>query len=138
MNVQEDAVSGRVRVNLVDRATGAYVDKADVKVIGSQSGQFISGETDLRGIFVADGIRGMAAAIARDPNRRYAFHRGTIPLVVKEDRARTRVGQQVVPVHADWNVNLSFSNAAIQGFNVKQLDAFYAQQQEGVQVQQAK
>jgi hypothetical protein len=138
MEVQEDAVSGRVRVNLLDLTTNAYVNEAEVKVIGSQSGQFVSGETDLRGIFVADGIRGTAAAIARDPKRRYAFHRGTIPLGPVEERARQAVGTGAAPPQAAWGENLFSMNAAIQDANVGQLDAFYGQKMEGVQVQQAK
>jgi hypothetical protein len=139
MNVQEDAVSGRVRVNLLDQTTGEYVNKADVKVIGSESGQFVSGETDLRGIFVADGIRGMAAAIARDQQRRYAFHRGTAPLAPREAARRGRMPEgQLVPAKADWAGNLDVSNAAMQSANVEHLRAFYAQEQVGVQVQEAK
>jgi len=139
MNVQEDQVSGRVRVNLIDKTTGQYVNKAQVKVIGSQSGEFLSGETDLRGIFVADGIRGIAAAIARDQKRRYAFHRGTTPLAPHE---RVTRGQKTLPVRApgqaQWADNLMTFNAQIQGLNVRQLEEFYQQKQKGVQVQQAK
>jgi tetratricopeptide (TPR) repeat protein len=135
MEVQEDAVSGRVRVNLLDQTIHAYVNKAEIKVIGSQSGRFVSGETDLRGIFVADGIRGTAAAIARDPKRRYAFHRGTTPLapVEKEGKAVRKLPAQ----QAEWASNLIGENIKLQRYNVDQLGTFYGQQQEGVQVQQA-
>jgi len=140
MNVQEDAVSGRVRVNLLDQTTGSYVNKAQVKVIGSQSGKFVAGETDLRGIFVADGISGMAAAIARDEQRRYAFHRGATFLARREEARKAKRGTRgrAPTAQADWFDNLTISNAAIQGQNVKQLEAFYSLQQKGVQVQQAR
>jgi hypothetical protein len=46
--------------------------------------------------------------------------------------------QQLAPAQADWAGNLFISNAAIQTSNVKQLTEFYEQQQEGVQVLQAK
>ncbi len=139
MNVQEDEVSGRVRVNLVNQVTGEYVNKAEVKVIGSESGEFVSGETDLRGIFIADGIRGTAAAIARDKDRRYAFHRGTIFLARAEQlRKGVRALGQREAEFADWYSNLAESNVQMQRLNVDMLGAFYVQQQEGVQVQQAK
>ena len=57
-----------------------------VKVIGSDTPQFISGETDLRGVFVAEGLRGLVTAVARKANRQYAFYRG-----------KTFVGQAAVP-----------------------------------------
>ncbi|NQT81870.1 hypothetical protein HQ563_02520, partial [bacterium] len=131
----------RVRVNLIDQTTGAYVNKAQVKVIGSQSGQFVSGETDLRGIFVADGIRGMAAAIARDENRRYAFHRGATFLARREEArgARKRRPQfQEQGGQTLWGRNLTESNVMLQRLNVEQLGAFYGQQRKGVQVQETR
>ncbi len=47
-----------------------------VKVIGSANDQFVSGQSDLRGIFVADGINGTSTIIARTDANRYAFYRG--------------------------------------------------------------
>ena len=38
--------------------TKEFVPKVQVKVIGSDNPQFISGETDLRGVFVAEGVQG--------------------------------------------------------------------------------
>jgi len=139
MNVQEDAVSGRVRVNLLDQTTGSYVNKAQVKVIGSQSGKFVAGETDLRGIFVADGISGMAAAIARDEQRRYAFHRGATFLARREEakRARSASRRQPASKETQWGFNLMDTNKDVQIRNFNLLNALYKQQQEGVQVQQA-
>jgi len=76
VDAQEDAQAGRVRVNVRDTKTGEYASKVHVKVIGSESGQFVSGETDLRGVFIADAIRGQATAIVRGEGDRYAFYRG--------------------------------------------------------------
>jgi len=45
-------------------------------VIGSENPGFLSGETDLRGVFVAEGVRGQVAAVARQAGSRYAFYRG--------------------------------------------------------------
>jgi alpha-2-macroglobulin len=40
----------------------------------------VSGQSDLRGIFVADGIIGTSTVIARTDANRYAFYRGKTPL----------------------------------------------------------
>ena len=80
LEVQEDAASGRVRVTVRDVAEDAYVDDVDVKVIGSANEEFISGETDLRGLFIADNVQGTSTVIARIDENRYAFHRGQQPL----------------------------------------------------------
>jgi hypothetical protein len=75
--VQEEPASGRVRVTAKDAVADRYVGKVLVKVIGSENSDFVSGETDLRGIFKADAIRGTTTVIARENSGRYAFFRGT-------------------------------------------------------------
>lgn len=80
LEVQEDAASGRVRVTVQDAVAEKYAHDVHVKVIGSANDQFVSGQTDLRGIFVADGIVGTSTVIARTGTNRYAFHRGKTPL----------------------------------------------------------
>ena len=77
LHVLEEAESGRVRVTVRDARTKALVPKVQVKVIGSGNGAFFSGETDLRGVFVAEGVRGQVTAVARKGSNQYAFHRGT-------------------------------------------------------------
>ena len=61
--VQEDVASGRVRVTAKDAVADRYVSKVLVKVIGSGNSDFVTGETDLRGIFKADAIRGETTVI---------------------------------------------------------------------------
>ncbi|MBM3333069.1 tetratricopeptide repeat protein, partial [Candidatus Sumerlaeota bacterium] len=56
LDVQEEPVSGRVRANVYRRASKLYLAKAEVKVIGEGNADFISGQTDLRGVFVAENI----------------------------------------------------------------------------------
>jgi hypothetical protein len=53
------------------------VPKVQVKVIGSDNTGFLSGETDLRGVSVAEGVRGQVTAVARKGSAQYAFYRGT-------------------------------------------------------------
>ena len=66
IEAQEDAVSGRVRANVLDTAKGEYRPEVHVKAIGSADSEFRSGETDLRGLFIADNLRGKATVIARE------------------------------------------------------------------------
>src|SRR5207245_4326874 len=80
LEIQEDAASGRVRVTVKDVGGDKYVHNVHVKVIGSANDQFVSGQSDLRGIFVADAIRGTSTVIARTDANRYAFHRGKVVL----------------------------------------------------------
>ena len=52
-----------------------YVPNVQVRVIGSANPEFVAGPTDLRGVFVADGINGNSTVIAK-AEAGYAFHRG--------------------------------------------------------------
>lgn len=80
LEIQEDALSGRVRVTVKDTVADRYAHDIHVKVIGSANEQFVSGQSDLRGIFVADGIVGTSTVIAKTGDNRYAFYRGKLPL----------------------------------------------------------
>jgi hypothetical protein len=64
-------------VTVRDARTKEFVPKVQVKVIGSANPHFISGETDLRGVFVAEGVQGQATVVVRKDATGYAFHRGT-------------------------------------------------------------
>lgn len=76
LSVQEDEVSGRVRVTVKDSAQDSFVDDVEIKVIGAGNDEFISGDTDLRGLFVADDVKGTSTVIAMADHNRYAFFRG--------------------------------------------------------------
>lgn len=75
VEVQADAASGRVRTTVKDTTADRYLSDVNVKVIGTANSEFISGSTDLRGVFVADGVRGAPTVIAQSGPRRYAFFR---------------------------------------------------------------
>ena len=98
IEVQEDTVSGRVRVNVRDAVVGNYLPKVHVKAVASADGRFRSGETDLRGVFVADGMRGKSTIIARDQINRYAFYRGTKWLGAPETESEESIKEQVQPI----------------------------------------
>lgn len=74
VDVQESFDTGRVRVNV--KQADSFVGEAHVKVVGSGDQQVRSGDTDLRGISVADGIVGQATVLVQK-GEQFAFHRGT-------------------------------------------------------------
>jgi len=88
MEAQENAIEGFVRVNMIDRGTGKLLDGVHVKAIGSGNDKFVSGETDLRGVWKAEGLKGAATVIARDQEGRYAFYRGANALGMASGRNR--------------------------------------------------
>jgi alpha-2-macroglobulin len=77
LEVHEEPEAGRVRVTVRDARTKDPAPKVQVKVIGTENRQFFGGETDLRGVFVAEGVRGTVTAVARRGSGQYAFYRGT-------------------------------------------------------------
>ena len=140
IEVQEDTVSGRVRVNVRDAVVGNYLPKVHVKAVASADGRFRSGETDLRGIFVADGMRGKSTIIARDSISRYAFYRGTKWLGAPETESEESIKEQVQPVpqqQLNYREHLERRNQAIQSSNIKELDRMRRDVRKGVQVQSA-
>jgi len=132
VEVQEDEVSGRVRVNVMDRATGAYLKDVHVKVIGSENTDFLSGETDLRGIFVADGIRGRATVIARDTKGQFAFHRGKAPLMKRPEAQR---GRGAPAGQVEYGANVMLSNTERQDLRKGGQLRLYQQKRTGVEAQ---
>lgn len=64
-----------------------------MRVVGSASGDFVSGKTDLRGLFVADGVRGTPTVIARLDGDRYAFHRGQRAVAELEPQQQDKDGR---------------------------------------------
>lgn len=152
IEVQEDAASGRVRVTIKDSQTDRYLPDVHVKVIGSRNTEFVSGPTDLRGVFVADGIRGTTTAIAQIEPARYAFFRGQTELVPEPAPGRRDAGAPPAPgaaaaqpppspapaaLEKQLLEGLQETNTAIQGRQIQQLQRIYQRQQKGVEAQQA-
>lgn len=135
IEVQEGTVSGRVRVNVRDAVVGKYQSKVHVKAVDSVAGRFISGETDLRGIFIADGLRGTATVIARDAENRYAFHHGTTWLGLSHGKAQPARQNAKRRKTTDYRRHLERKNRAIQSKNVGMFDRLRRRARAGVQVQ---
>ena len=139
IEVQEDPASGRVRANVLDTLKGGYRPDVHVKAIGSADTEFRSGETDLRGLFVADNVHGKATVIAREGESRYAFFRGetwlgaSLNAPAAPPRQAGPQGQRI-----EFQGNLDAQNGQIQEFN----NARFNQQRrqapsKGVQTKQA-
>ena len=156
LHVQEDPKGGRVRVTARD-AGGKYTRKVYVKVIGSANEGFKSGQTDLRGVFEAGEVRGLATVIARQGDH-YAFHRGQVPLMMDAKRYTIQYRNgRIVTVHtpevveqmkqqaqpaaqAGEQVELGNVKARLKGFQGKAARAWKEQtttEQSGVQVDKA-
>ncbi|KAB2643060.1 MAG: tetratricopeptide repeat protein [Verrucomicrobia bacterium] len=139
IEVQQDTTSGRVRANVLDTVKGGYRPEVHVKAIGSADTEFRSGETDLRGLFIADNVHGKATVIAREGESRYAFFRGdtwlgsppNTPASVPQPAGPQ--GQQL-----DYQNNLNEQNDKIQMFNNSKFNQQRRQApNKGVQMKQA-
>ncbi len=138
LEVQEDSTSGRVRVNVVDEVRKLRPSGVHVKAIGTADKTFRGGESDLRGLVVADGVRGVATVIARDQHARYAFYRGTTWLGAPKDVAPPKSRpQQEADESIDYRRNLELQNSTIQHDNYKGWDKLRRGGQKGVRIQQA-
>ncbi|MDZ4781293.1 MAG: tetratricopeptide repeat protein [Planctomycetia bacterium] len=148
MEIQEEASSGRVRATVKNVLLDKFVADVHVKAIGSANSDFTSGETDLRGVFVADGITGQSTVIARLENNRYAFYRGQHWL--GQPPAPTEAPQQqALPTPSDGAESkqklegqlldqLYESNSMIQSGQNEYFDKnFYQQNRKGVQAAEA-
>lgn len=76
LEVQEDADQGIVRVNVRSGKPPKFTKNVKVQVRGSRNDRFVSGETDLRGVFTATGIQGTATVLVQAGNQ-YGFYQGT-------------------------------------------------------------
>ena len=142
LEVQEDLASQRVRVNVVDAIARGGLKNVHVKVIGTGMDRFVSGETDLRGVYVADAVGGYPTAIARDADGHFAFYRSEGALLAMAGPADAQVEmpaekQALQRTKADYRKNLLLENKAIQDSNIGKLKGMFKQPQKGVQVQQA-
>jgi hypothetical protein len=148
VEVQENAASGRVRTTVKDTTDDRYVSDVHVKVIGSRNHEFVSGSTDLRGVFVADGVHGNSTVIAQKEPSLYAFFRGQMDLVPdvpeadkkqkpKEEPEPEPAAAPAAPLEQQLLEGLQETNTTLQSQQVEQLDALYESTDEGVQASEA-
>ncbi|MDY0169059.1 MAG: tetratricopeptide repeat protein [Thermoguttaceae bacterium] len=80
--VEHLEAEGAARVMVRDAEADCVVSGATVNVIDSATGRTVAGKTDLRGLFVAEGIAGPPTVIVKDEPSRYSLHQppaGTMP-----------------------------------------------------------
>src|SRR6185436_3892464 len=126
-------------------AKDSYVPEVHVKAIGSRNGDFVSGQTDLRGVFVGDNLAGTSTVIAQADGGRYAFFRGKQELgpppqqppqaanapAAMPPTEKSAGAEQGKPTELLLE-QLQRSNGAIQMRNNTILDNNYKQQNKGV------
>ncbi len=145
VEVQEEASSGEVRATVKNMVDDGYVPEVQVKVIGTRNGEFVSGETDLRGVFVAQSIQGTATVIAEGENNRYAFFRGQTELGPPAARANQPAGAAPAPAAAEKPASdaeqllegLQQSNSVIQQQQGENRRGIYRQERKGVKAKEA-
>jgi TolA-binding protein len=140
LEIQESPAAGALRVNVRDTTNKGYRANVHVKAIGSSDNEFQSGDTDLRGIFVAEGLNGTATVIARQDGR-YAFYRGTNNLGTPPVPNATPApkGQQMQQLQKkDFLQNLEMGNGRIQQGNIDNWNSIRrGKGGKGVEVQKA-
>jgi hypothetical protein len=143
VEVQEEAASGQVRATVKDSTKDGYVADVHVKVIGTRNPDFVSGETDLRGVFVAQTIQGTTTVIAEAGAGRYAFYRGTLelgppPAVTTPAPGPATAAPQPSGSQADQLLKGLFdNNGAIQQLQGENLQKLYKRNKQGVQASEA-
>ncbi|NQT40728.1 MAG: tetratricopeptide repeat protein, partial [Planctomycetes bacterium] len=144
VEVQEDTASGRVRTTVKNLIEDRYIKDIHVKVIGTRNSEFTSGETDLRGVFVADGIQGQSTVIAQASSSHYAFFRGQTELVPQapEPTATTPGAQPSAPqgkASLDFQLleGLNRTNSTLQAPKVQLLNRMYDSKGSGVKADAA-
>ena len=144
VDVQEDAVSGQVRTTVKDRTKDRYLRDVHVKVIGSRNDDFVSGETDLRGVYVADGIQGTATVIAQAKSSHYAFFRGNtdlVPELLPQDKKKAEgkpASSQPAPsLKGQLLEGIQFRNSSNQAIQVQQMEDMYQAPSKGVEASKA-
>ncbi|MBD3267663.1 tetratricopeptide repeat protein, partial [bacterium] len=109
IEVQEDAQQGMVRVNAYFDEPTNYAKGVKIQVRGSGNSHFLSGETDLRGVFTATGIRGTATVLAQ-ADEQYGFYRGTKSLGQIEQDKQAGQGRQKGVDQQQWGVDALGNN----------------------------
>jgi hypothetical protein len=147
LEILEEPESGRVRVTVRDAKTKAPVPKVNVKVIGTANPTFLSGQTDLRGVYVAENVNGQVTAVARKELSQYAFYRGKTTIGAPPQPAKPQAPGQP---QSGQNNALFFDDQSDLGKNIRSLNTGnglrqierlenrYKDGRQGIKVQEAK
>jgi hypothetical protein len=116
-------------------------------VIGTNNPTFFTGQTDLRGVYVAEGVNGQVTAVARKGAAQYAFYRGKTTVGASQGQQPSQgqqAGQQgqanqpALGKPADQKQdesldnNLKIQNTINQGRQIDRLQNRYQEKPQGV------
>ena len=137
IEAQELAGQGRLRVNV--KRDGVFVPKAVVKVVGDRDGKIRTGRTDLRGIYVADGIQGKATVLAKAGDS-YAFYRGKVHFggVPQQQRRGKKSKLQEMRKQLDLLKDNELRNFRNQNKQTERLQQLFKNRQRGVEIRRTK
>ena len=131
VEVLEEADSGRVRVVVRDAVTKDLVPKVQVKVIGTDNPTFFSGQTDLRGVYVAEGVHGQVTAVARKGAGQYAFYRGKARVGATPPPGQDKT-EPAAKADETLDNNLKMENSINQNRQIDRLQDRYKAMPQGV------
>jgi hypothetical protein len=123
-----------VRVTARDARSKDLLPRVQVKVIGTINPEFFSGETDLRGVFVAEGVIGQVTAVIRKDTTGYAFYRGTsfvgqAPVPAPPGQSGQAAGQTQAPqmpaLNQALDANLKMINSSNNLKQIQRLEERY-------------
>jgi len=138
LEVQEDLAAQRVRITTLDAINRNGLKNVHVKVIGTNMDRFVSGESDLRGVYIGDAVSGYPTAIARDADGHFAFYRSEGALLaMAQPVSPPPAAKPTAHGKAEYRKHLEAENRALQDIRGQELKGMFKQQQRGVQVQQA-
>ena len=139
IEAQERTAESRLRVNV--KREGVFLPQAQVKVVGSRDGRIRSGETDLRGVYVADDLRGQATVLVKD-GESYAFYRSRSQFGGSPPKPQQRKNKQQQQLKSkdrfDPMGGNSLQNFKLQNEAREQLKQLYFNDQKGVEIRRSK
>ncbi len=141
LEIAVQTVGDRLRLYLKDSVTGQYQSKVHLKAIGSDSQKFVSGQTDMRGVFLVDGLIGRPTVIAKsniDDSGAiaYAFYRGkdSIGSIPKRQSSQKQMGRSQ---STNYRMNLNRSQKSIQQSNIQKFEQLRRSEEQGIKMQHA-
>ena len=136
IEAQERTAESRLRVNV--KRDGVFLPQAQVKVVGSRDGRIRSGETDLRGVYVADDLRGKATVLVKD-GESYAFYRSTANFgpAPRQQQMREQL-KQMEKSRFDALQQNDLQNLRMQNKARDQLKQLFDNRQKGVEIRRSK
>lgn len=131
LKVQQLPKQNRVRLNV--KRKGLPIPGARIKIVRAESDEVLSGKTDLRGVFVGEGLQGGMSALVESKGQ-YAFYQS--PIFSHPPYGPAGVGPK--PKREDLLRNNRLELRKLQERGGKSLDRLFRNQQQGVELGRTK